>query len=180
MKKIEQHAGFTLLEIIVSMVVIAILAGVVLGGARSLLHRQRYTDVAERVRVLVQQARNRSETQVESIKTFGVWLPVVTDAAADIKLFEDLAPHDGTFGANDKLIDSVTLNPRDLKTVISKDNGNCGISATILFTTHTESAELFCDNISAGVSYLKINLPSSQNVSLARSYMIHKFSGILQ
>lgn len=174
---LKSAQGFTLLEVVVSMVVIAILAGIVLGGARSLLHRQRFANATEKVRILVQQARNRSETQVESIKTFGVRIPV--GDAGDIQLFEDVAPHDGNFGVNDIILDSLAIVGRDFRTEASKDGGVCGISATILFTTHNEAASLYCNGDDTP-TYLKINLLSTQNQTLARSYLIHRFSGVLQ
>lgn len=174
---LKSTQGFTLLEVVVSMVVIAILAGVVLGGARSLLHRQRYTNASEKVRILVQQARNRSETQVESTKTFGVRIPV--GDAGVIQLFEDVAPHDGTISPGDTVLDSLPIVGRDFKTEISKNGGVCDISATILFTTHTEAATLYC-NADSTPTYLKISLLSVQNETLARSFLINKFSGVLQ
>lgn len=176
-RKIE---GFSILEILVSIVVIAILSGITLTGVRGLMHRQRYTGAAERVRLLVQQARNRSQTQISTSKTFGVYFSF-GGANTEVSLLEDDGSKNGVLDATDKIVEKLIIDPLDLNISLKKDaNVACNVSGAIMFNTKSTGATLYCDNISDQVNTLKINLQSTQIESLIRQYMINKTSGTIQ
>lgn len=173
----DNRQGFTILEVIIVFLVIAILSGIILAGARTLLHRQRFNQATEHLRSLVQQARNRSQTQVNSKKSFGVYLPSGNDGT--VTLFEDGEPKNNEFGAPpDNIIDSIQIDNRDF-TIGLRDGNNalCAIHATIIFIPE-QSPALFCNNNS--VTTLKIAVMSTQSQNIQQNFLMHQAAGILQ
>ncbi len=174
------HHGYTLIELTVVMFVIAILAGVVLTGARGLLHRQRFNDAQEHFRSMVLTARNRSQTMTNGSSTIGV--KIIVGDNATITLFEDKNPKNSDFNSPpDSVIDTLQVDKKDFTVSVMKDaNAQCLNSATILFSTSDETADLKCDDQNAGVNLLKINFQSTQIASSLREFLILKQAGVLQ
>lgn len=162
------------------MLVIAILAGVVLTGARGLLHRQRFNDAQEHFRNMVLTARNRSQTKTDGASVVGVHIPVsaLAQDAGTITLFEDRDPKNGELSVPpDTVLDTLTINEKDF-TISVTGNIPCIADARILFTTGDGTATLYCDQRSAQL--LKINFQSAQIESSNQQFMILKEAGILQ
>lgn len=179
---LTNHMGYTLIELTVVMFVIAILAGVVLTGARGLLHRQRFSDAQEHFRSMVLTARNRSQTKTNGASTVGVHIPVsvLNGVPGTITLFEDRDPKNDIFLAPpDTVIDTLPINAKDFSvTVFREENNQCSGDARILFNSNNESATLYCDLVNANI--LKINFRSAVIDSNLKQFTILKESGILQ
>ncbi len=167
--------GFTLIELTVSMFVIAILAGVVLTGARGMLHRQRFNDAQEHFRSMVLTARNRSQTKTDGASSVGVHIPV--GSSGDIVLFEDSNPKDSQLSPADPQLEVLPINAKDFSVSVA-GNTPCTINARIIFTTGDSAATLYCDQQSDQI--LKINFQSAVIESSIQKFMILKEAGILQ
>ncbi len=166
-KEQTQHAGFTLIEILVVVALIAILGGLAVKPLNGLLQRIKLQNAAEGLKHQIMSARVRATANV-MVHCGLVFIPKPKPTSDSILIFFDRSvPHNNTYEAG---VDDLYQNPilyRSLdgidlsiptnfpKTIVFRGDGSANRSAMVLLTLGT-----FCDTVDVLASTGRIRVRS--------------------
>lgn len=167
--------GFTLIEILIVVAIVAILAAAAIGNSSGLIDGLRFNNAFNKTVFMVQQARNFSSSGKDN---FSHGVQIVNGATSfTIKLFAD-DDGDGSYDASEES-ENYSL-PSGVSIEVSNLGGSsseCDFPIQILFALRTAEASLKCGTTST--SQIKITLTSA-TLGRTPSFSITSASGIPQ